>query len=68
MSTPMELNEAFADALAKGKVNWCRAKLFHALAGAARQGVLGEVLGELFDDDTPERMKQALVNTGWLEP
>ena len=63
-------NEQATDALVSGHIHWCRAKLLHALAGAAAQGVLGEVVDELLPEaeDLGERLVAALRDTGWLPP
>lgn len=70
----MTSNEAFAEALRLRTVNWCRARLLHAFAGAAEQGVLREVLDELLDEgsgpedgfEVHERIVRSLKATGWL--
>jgi hypothetical protein len=61
-------NEAATSAIVGGKVRWCRAKILHVLAGAATQGVLDEVLGELVSEhsDLTERVVAALRESGWL--
>lgn len=71
---PSASNELFASALRLRQIEWCRARLLHAFAGAARQGVLLEVLEELLDEDSGpedgfeihERVVRALKATGWL--
>ena len=69
-SVDLVRNEAATAAITGGQVLWCRAKLLHALADAARQGVLAEVLGELLpeEDSLPERVVRALGESGWLPP
>jgi hypothetical protein len=65
----LEVNETVAGALASDQVNWCRARLLHALAGAAKQGVLAEVVQELLPDDGGEithRLIDSLKATGWM--
>jgi len=70
--TNRDVNELVADALDARKVNWCRARLLHALAGAAEQGVLEEVIEELTCEDggcddggtVAARLMQALKKTG----
>jgi hypothetical protein len=66
----LDLNNTFAEALTSQRLSWCRAKLLHALAGAASQGVLHEVLDELLDDAgvTEDRILRAMADTGWLPP
>jgi hypothetical protein len=66
----LELNEEFAIALTDHRIEWCRARLYLALAGAARQGVLDEVLDELTDDDdtVKEKILGNLRSFGWLSP
>ena len=66
--TPAD-DEAFVRALTSPRTKWCRARLLHALSGAAKQGVLDEVVDELLEDDgdeVKERLVNALVRTGWL--
>lgn len=70
------LQDAAVEVMKDGTFQWCRARLLHAIAGAARQGVLQEVLEELiegetygpFDDSTAvlEAMLSHLRSTGWL--
>lgn len=60
---------AFAEMLVNPAARWCRARLLHALANAAKQGVLDEVIDELLDDDesaVKERLYDALARTGWI--
>jgi len=50
-------------------LRWCRARLLHALAGAAEQGVLEEVLSELFPRTGIHiltRIVRELERYGWL--
>jgi hypothetical protein len=65
----LELNEVVAGALANDRVHWCHARLLHALAGAARQGILVEVVQELLPDDgdgISARLVEALKASGWI--
>lgn len=60
---------AFIAMLVNPSTKWCRARLLHALANAAKQGVLDEVIDELLDDDesaVKERLHDALALTGWI--
>jgi hypothetical protein len=71
LSAPVsvELNDIVSTALAGDQINWCRARLLHALAAAAKQGVLAEVVQELLphDGDTiMERLIESLTETGWI--
>lgn len=61
------VSERATEAIVRREVQWCRAKLLHALAGADAQGVLADVLGELLPDEEglAERMASALAATGW---
>ncbi len=63
-------HEAVVDAIVQGRVTWCRARLLHALAGEAKQGVLREVLDELVDDGSriSDAVADALRQGGWLAP
>jgi hypothetical protein len=69
MPTPDE-HDLVGEQLAAHAVRWCRARLLHALAGAAEQGILAEVLDELLDGDG-ERVNAAITaalgRTGWIE-
>ena len=64
----LRTNEEATSAIVAGHVRWCRAKVLHALAGAASQGVLEEVLSELVpeDESLPARVVRALRETGWM--
>jgi len=64
-------HEAISNAICEHKFTWCRARLLHALAGAAEQGILPEVIEELFPMSGPEVTKylqSTLRKNGWLEP
>lgn len=66
--TPAE-QDAVTVAISNGSYRWCRARLLHALVGAARQGVLDEVFGELFEADdgaVVAALKRKLAENGWL--
>jgi hypothetical protein len=66
----LELNEVVSMALANDRVHWCRARLLHALAGAAKQGVLDEVLNEILPDDgdaIAQRIVESLKASGWMK-
>ena len=75
MSAALTSNEAIVRALELRQVSWCRARLLHAFAGAAAQGVLQEVLEELLDEGSSaddgfeihERIVRSLKATGWLQ-
>jgi hypothetical protein len=66
----LRASEQATEAIVARRVRWCRAKLLHALAGAAEQGVPGEVLSELVpaEADLAERIATELRATGWLSP
>lgn len=69
MSTSSEQDVA-VDLIVNRKFKWCRARLFHALAGAAEQGVLAEVLDEIFGPYAllvSSRIHSRLRNHGWLK-
>jgi hypothetical protein len=48
--TPEQV-EVAVEAMREGTFPWCRARLMHALAGAALDGILREVLDELLERD-----------------
>jgi hypothetical protein len=65
-------DDNFARLVTDPTTKWCRARLLHAMANAARQGVLDEVVGELValdseSEEVLERLLEGLVDTGWLE-
>lgn len=71
--SPLERQELFQELLAGA--NWCRARLLIALAGAARQGILDEVLDELLPsgvdggseaEDVLDELIAGLKEGGWL--
>lgn len=58
----MAANEIAAELVATHKMSWCRARLFHALAGAHEQGVLVEVLDEFFaDSELADRLDKGML-------
>lgn len=67
---PVEEQDAVSAAICERRFSWCRARLLHALAGAADQGVLLEVLRELLPETgaTFHAMFTAtLTATGWMK-
>ena len=69
--SPLE-QETTSNAICQHRFVWCRARLLHALAGAAEQGVLLDVLDELLGDhqDADEvgyAFKRALLKSGWMK-
>ena len=65
-------DDNFARLVTDPTTKWCRARLLHAMANAARQGVLDEVVGELValdseSEEVLERLLEGLVDTGWLK-
>jgi hypothetical protein len=69
----LEQHELACELLSSRQFNWCRARLLHALAGAAAQGVLDEVIHELLDDapdvdaeNVIERILAYLVDASWM--
>lgn len=67
--------ERAVEVVASHEFPWCRARLLHALAGAAEQGVLAEVMDELLGDRArpitgraiTARLIDALCATGWMD-
>lgn len=70
--TPAEQNEIATTRIVSHEYPWCRARLLHALGGAAEQGILDDVIHEVLDerwqDEVLEEMLRALECTGWLRP
>jgi hypothetical protein len=67
--TPEEQDSVSA-AICERRFSWCRSRLLHALAGAAEQGVLLEVLKELLPEtgDVFHAMfVSTLTATGWMK-
>lgn len=70
----LRANERAAKLIADHRFSWCRARLLHALAGAAEQGKLVEVLLELLAEtlfaeeasDIAAGLVNVLRTTGWL--
>ena len=46
------------------RMNWCRARIMHALAGADEQGALEQVLDELLGDDGPAADGGSTIKAG----
>ena len=63
---PLAAQERTTDQIINGDFKWCRARLLHALAGAAEQGVLQDVIDELMS--TPIEAKQIFPTVGEWEP
>lgn len=65
-----EEQQSVSAAICERRFEWCRARLLHALAGAAEQGVLLEVLKELLPEtgDVFHAMfVTTLTATGWMK-
>lgn len=62
----LAMQEVASGMVVSGLFRWCRARLFAALAGAARQGVLKEVLDELdVDPILTENLVDKLSASEW---
>jgi hypothetical protein len=59
---PPDQHDLVGEQLAAHEVRRCQTRLLHALAGAAEQGALDEVLDELLDVDG-ERVNEAITAT-----
>lgn len=64
-------NEAAVQLIVQHDLRWCRARLFHALASAHEQGILVDVLDELFDgtiiSDTADRQVYQVIANNVLQ-